>query len=172
MRAPTTHCQICARAIKTVRGWRSGELDDLISHHGYRRPHQQGWQTASCFGARYRPYEVACDALPEAIKSCEAYLARREEWLRDWLANPPETILWERRDMRSIVTASKTLVRPEGFKPQDRDHTFRPHNTYEGQYTRRRMEATHDIASTKESLAELQKRLAEWQPPAAAEGAA
>ena len=42
-------CQICDRAIKANTG--------VIAHHGYQRP-GEGWQTASCPGARALPYEV------------------------------------------------------------------------------------------------------------------
>ncbi len=56
--APWT-CQICGREIKAKSG--------LISHHGYKRPNGQGWQTASCSGARHVPYEVGHDALDAAI---------------------------------------------------------------------------------------------------------
>lgn len=42
------HCQICGRAILAYTG--------LIAHHGYTRP-GDGWQTASCHGARELPYE-------------------------------------------------------------------------------------------------------------------
>ena len=59
---PTTHCQVCGRAIKTVAGRNYAREEDAtgrtvaerIAHHGYRRP-RHGWQTTSCFGARWRP---------------------------------------------------------------------------------------------------------------------
>jgi hypothetical protein len=52
--AETKTCQICGRGIKMVRGH--------IAHHGYQRP-GEGWQTASCYGARALPFEVSCDLL-------------------------------------------------------------------------------------------------------------
>lgn len=58
-------CQICARSI--------GAKNGKIAHHGYERP-GHGWQTSSCSGAMHQPYEVACDALPPAIRSAERYL--------------------------------------------------------------------------------------------------
>lgn len=42
-------CQCCARQIFAETG--------LIAHHGYERP-GDGWQTASCSGARHLPFEV------------------------------------------------------------------------------------------------------------------
>lgn len=49
-------CQICARPIHANKG-------DKIAHHGYQRPYQMGYQTASCYGARELPYERSRDAL-------------------------------------------------------------------------------------------------------------
>jgi hypothetical protein len=83
-----TTCQICGRAIKAGNG--------LIAHHGYQRP-GHGWQTNSCFGARYRPYEVACDALPPAIVGLGAYIARQQTTLASLLESPPATLAYERR---------------------------------------------------------------------------
>jgi len=48
------HCQICGRLIFANSG--------KIAHHGYERP-GNGWQTASCEGARELPFEVSRDAL-------------------------------------------------------------------------------------------------------------
>ncbi len=53
-------CQICGRQIHAAKG--------LIAHHGYQRP-QHGWQTASCYGARYRPFEVSSARLQEYLAS-------------------------------------------------------------------------------------------------------
>lgn len=48
-------CQCCARQIFAQRG--------VIAHHGYERPFQEGWQTASCYGATYVPFEVSRERL-------------------------------------------------------------------------------------------------------------
>jgi len=66
MTAFTTHCQICARAIKAKSG--------KIAHHGYLR--RDGWQTSSCPGARHQPYEVARDRLGLYITNVTAQLER------------------------------------------------------------------------------------------------
>lgn len=47
-------CQICGRPIFAESG--------VIAHHGYQRP-GDGWQTASCPGARELPYEVSRERL-------------------------------------------------------------------------------------------------------------
>jgi hypothetical protein len=52
-----TTCQCCGRQIEANIGGK-------IAHHGYRRPQAgSGWQTASCVGARYAPFQVSRDRL-------------------------------------------------------------------------------------------------------------
>lgn len=51
-------CQCCARQIFAELG--------TIAHHGYERP-GDGWQTPSCMGAKYLPFEVSRDRLGEMI---------------------------------------------------------------------------------------------------------
>lgn len=51
-------CQCCARPIFAETG--------TIAHHGYERP-GWGYQTASCMGAKYLPFEVNRDRLGEMI---------------------------------------------------------------------------------------------------------
>jgi hypothetical protein len=48
-------CQICGKAHQEVGG--------KIAHHGYQRP-GDGYQTASCSGARELRYEISRDAIP------------------------------------------------------------------------------------------------------------
>jgi hypothetical protein len=52
-------CQCCGRQIESKKG--------LIAHHGYERP-GQGWQTSSCMGARYLPFQISRDRLGEMIE--------------------------------------------------------------------------------------------------------
>jgi hypothetical protein len=61
-------CQCCGRDIFAETG--------VIAHHGYERP-GDGWQTESCMGARYLPFEVNRDRLGvliEALKDMKARL--------------------------------------------------------------------------------------------------
>lgn len=51
-------CQCCGRKHLANRGW--------IAHHAYQRP-GDGWQTASCMGAKALPFEVDCTKLGELI---------------------------------------------------------------------------------------------------------
>jgi hypothetical protein len=159
-----TTCQICGRQIKANTG--------LIAHHGYQRP-GQGWQTASCFGARWRPYEVACDALPPAITSISDYIAMREKAFAELIASPPEVLTFEKgtwnwkRGAHDKETV--TVTRPEGFTDATRDDFDRhmPH-TYGGEYRAKRAGIEHDIKSSQHTLAELRKRLKNWVAPAEA----
>lgn len=82
-------CQICERAILAETG--------LIAHHGYERP-GDGWQTASCFGARALPFEVSRDRLGEYVDA----LARERDRLREKLAavsdeTRPSVLHWRER---------------------------------------------------------------------------
>lgn len=173
-------CQICARAILANTG--------LIAHHGYQRP-SHGWQTASCMGARFRPYEVACDALPPAIEAVKDHIARTEHALANWQANPPEGIRCERqtRDRRTgeKYTVQWTVIRPVGFDrsaplPADKnqaawdytparrsEYSFRPCDlvNYAHVYAGRLAGLAQDIAASKHTLAYFEKRLAEWVAP-------
>lgn len=158
----TGHCQICDREIGTTTG--------LIAHHGYTRP-GHGWQTASCFGARWRPYEVACDALPPAIESLQGYIANLSEHIASWLREPPATITFNKEGKYNYGTRSydkipTTVERPVDFDPTaevKRDHyNF---DTYAQRFhfeiERSRMEMKHLTYD----LNRLQKRLADWKAP-------
>lgn len=58
-------CQCCGRQIFAQRG--------KIAHHGYERP-GYGWQTASCMGALYLPFEVARERLADLIVALQHQL--------------------------------------------------------------------------------------------------
>jgi hypothetical protein len=56
-------CQCCAGKFLANTG--------LVSHHAYQRP-GEGWQTASCMGARHLPFEVDRAQLLVMIKAIES----------------------------------------------------------------------------------------------------
>lgn len=59
-------CQICGRPIWAATG--------VIAHHGYERPYRgEGWQTASCPGARELPFEVSRERLAGYIEELTTY---------------------------------------------------------------------------------------------------
>lgn len=81
-------CPVCLRAIAVVRG--------KIAHHGYRRT-EQGWQTASCPGVRFKPLEVSSEGLEWLM----ATLRERRMQLAEAYANratQPEFLTAKRKD--------------------------------------------------------------------------
>lgn len=168
----TTHCQICMRVIKTVRGYPKNDTcgdicDAIIAHHGYRRPRHQGWQTASCMGAKFRPIEVACDALPIVIEHLVGYIARTEALLADFLANPPATLEYEINPAFRWKHGNKgTVERPADFADRDidRDRDGFMRQTYVSLYRQHRKELAAGIKNARADLAEFERRLASWKP--------
>lgn len=153
MNQQTNTCQICARVIKANTG--------VIAHHGYQRP-GDGWQTASCAGARYLPYEVSCDRLPPTIEVVKNFITLRSQVLKEFVENPPETLtvaphyIGDRR-------GGTVLNRPEGFDPEKDVYTG--YQSYESEYKSQRYQIEKSIKQAKADLEFLQKRLADWIPP-------
>ncbi len=157
----TTTCQICGREIKANTG--------LIAHHGYQRP-GEGWQTASCMGARFRPYEVACDALPPAIDSCKRYIANQQAALNAWMTSPPDTITWQRKDGYGTPRGQEfTFERPVDFDPANHSVSYRQ-ESYVFQFDGRKRTLEYEIERAQQSLRYLEKRLADWKPHGSLEG--
>lgn len=146
-RDPT--CQICGRVIKAKGG--------LIAHHGYTRPYE-GWQTSSCEGARYLPYEVSCDRLAEVIEYETAFWARQEQELKVFIANPPETlVVITKRTYGPDV--EKTYTKPEDFNPDE----YCTSRTYAGVYKAEKYNREHTVKMIKANLECMRQRLADWQ---------
>jgi hypothetical protein len=153
---PTTHCQICGRPILANTG--------RIAHHGYKRP--QGWhsQTSSCFGAKFVPYETDHDALDEYIPYIESWLVKAKAEYASWLAEPPETIVYQRRDAYGRTGQAVTYTRPANFdaKRHAEAGSYSPH-TYEGQFTRRAHDLRDNVRGLTAELAFLRDRRAAWR---------
>jgi hypothetical protein len=103
-----THCQICGRLIQAKNG--------RIAHHGYQRP-GHGWQTASCPGAKYRPYEVACERLEwfvnllidmHATKAANLVAVEREELPVSWSYEKRRRDAWSQRETVQVVVTRDT----------------------------------------------------------------
>lgn len=153
----TTTCQICGRAILANTG--------TIALHGYKRP-GHGWQTASCFGAKFRPYEVACDALPIAIEAVQRYLAVREKALKTWTKAPPDFITYHRKDAYgSLIGSSVQLHRPDHFSTKTRPGSTIP-RTYDSLYWSQHFELTSSISRARDEEKYMVNRLAAWRAPA------
>lgn len=150
----TTHCQICARDIKANTG--------LIAHHGYQRP-GNGWQTASCMGAKALPYEQSRDLIPTVITSYKGSLEHQKAYEQELLATPPATITTMARYYRE----SETLTRPANF---DKDAALRqgsynpsdPAQHYAAEYRSLVKNCRSYIADITSEIARLQIRFDEW----------
>jgi hypothetical protein len=149
----TATCQVCGRTIKAGNG--------LIAHHGYRRPYQAGWQSASCEGARYVPYEVSCDRLREVVGMVKDFIVREEGALVGLLATPPQTIIaYERRSAWGNEERVE-YTRPDDFKIDGGCLRFR---TYENAYSKRKYNYEQTIKMAKVDLSSMERRLNEWKP--------
>lgn len=145
-------CQICGRVIKANTG--------LIAHHGYRRP-GNGWQTASCMGAKYKPYEISCDRIPQAIESVNWYIQDRTETLKRIKNDPPAELSFQRGGFGHKI---EKVQKPENFDPNSDRDANRP-RTYAWEYRNRIHELESDIRTSKITLKYLQDRLAAWVAP-------
>ena len=148
-------CQICGRPIKAKNG--------LIAHHGYKRPDRgSGWQTASCPGARYLPYEISCDCLPPTIEYIKRHIERVEAKLIDLIDNPPKTLLIQvggyYRKTEKVVTL------PETFDPKNPPCCVGMYS-YEGKHSDIRRNYEKDIKYSKQDLQYMEDRLKNWIPP-------
>lgn len=120
----TTTCQICARAIKANTG--------VIAHHGYQRP-GNGWQTASCMGAQYLPYEQSRDRIQPVVEQYKGIRQNNIDREKELLNSPPATLT---RFARSSYGEDQVVTRPEnfdaeaaiaqgGFNPSNQDDVYR-----------------------------------------------
>lgn len=154
-------CQICGRAILANTG--------TIANHGYERP-GDGWQTASCSGAKCLPYEVSKDELPPTIKRVAEHIERVKLALADFIANPPRGI--ETNDDRNSsfqqFIKSWTVLRPANFDPKVQPSGSYSMEEYRHSYARlfhRQIEKMQkDIKGSQETKAFFEDRLAKWTP--------
>jgi hypothetical protein len=149
MDTKTAICQVCGRAIKANTG--------LIAHHGYRRPYK-GWQTASCEGARYVPYEVSCDRLREVVEMVKNFIVSQKGALAVFLATPPQMITMHSRR----PSEDRTYTKPNDFV-QD-SYRSRIPRTYECAYADRKYDYERTIKAAKADLERMERRLNEWEP--------
>lgn len=151
----TTTCQICGRPIQANTG--------VIAHHGYQRPYRgSGWQTASCQGARYAPYEQSCDRIPVVIDMIRRFIATSQAALTGLVSAPPETLLGERYlGMGRIETFP--VSKPDDFTPSS-PKDYRK-NSYVSLWHERKHDLERAIAEAQHDQAALEKRLADWVPP-------
>ncbi len=155
-----TECQICGRKIKAKFG--------LIAHHGYKRP-GNGWQTVSCSGAKYRPYQVAKDALEIDIPDVEGYIVQMQQEVDDLRNDPPHSITIAKTDLRGRTvydddkgrTVYVTHWMPDFFNFED--HFMGNKYAYETQKKMRDMQ--YQVSSAKDDRDFMKQRLADWKAP-------
>lgn len=144
-------CQICGRPIKASKG--------LIAHHGYKRP-GCGWQTASCAGARYLPYEVGRDRIPEVIKGIQQWAQDTQATLAAFLKTPPPELIYIRKSgwsQKEII-----LQKPADFQFDTcRSFGFLDYATI---YRQRVREMEQGIQFAEQDILRLQKRYDNWSP--------
>lgn len=149
-----TTCQICARPIKAKSGF--------IAHHGYTRP-GYGWQTASCFGAQYKPYEVSRDAIKLCISSYETAVEVREQRIKDLTTNPPATLT---RIARSSYDQDETYEKPADFNAAgvlDGSVYVYYSDKYAAEYRRQVRDTKRDIEEIKAAIKFLEQRYDAWE---------
>lgn len=148
-----TTCQICAREIKSKTG--------CIAHHGYKRP-GNGWQTASCYGALYSPYEISCNALPGAIQRVTDFIKSVSENLDQFLSSPPAII--KRMDRYGLTRPPQEFKKPDTFNSGERPCSYNFNQQYELEFFSRVREMESSIKSAKRDLVFMEDRLAKWKP--------
>ncbi len=145
-------CQICGREIKAKNG--------IMAHHGYQRPYKAGWQTNSCLGARYPPYEISRDRIPYVMKTLIIFLTANKATLKDLLCHPPKNMYI------SIggAYAKKTIevTRPDDFNIEDMHRSYMP-KTYDYVFSCRRNELERMIREAQKDYDFLKDRYDTWK---------
>lgn len=155
----TTHCQICARDIKANTG--------LIAHHGYQRPQYQGWQTASCDGAKQLPYEVSRDFIPVVIGRYKLHAINQENIADEMLRTPASTLT--RFNMSGFTgkqTSTTEFEKPADFDPYATVNNGARHysySTYENEFAKRYEAHRSNVKEIEASIAFLSDRYNKWE---------
>lgn len=155
MKVQTT-CQCCGRAIKSKHG--------VIAHHGYQRP-GQGWQTASCWGARKQPYEVTCEDLKGWRDNLVLWISANDDAIADFKAKPPETLEVRTKNTFTGRTDVATYTRPEGFNPDDYYGSMP--RTYGNAYSVQAAKLKRHGKEMRDTLEFTRDRIAKWTAPTA-----
>lgn len=149
----TTHCQICARDIKANTG--------IIAHHGYQRPQYQGWQTASCDGARQLPYEVSRDFIPVVIERYKVHAANQEAMADEMLRTPPATIT---KYAMNSYQEDQTFSKPDDFDAYEvvNADRFTGSSSYQNEYIRKYRAHRSNVKEINAAIEFLTDRYNKW----------
>ena len=154
----STHCQICARPIKASTG--------IIAHHGYQRPQYQGWQTASCDGARQLPYEVSRDHIPVVIERYKMHASNQELLADTMLRKPSATLTRIHLNRLGREDSMTEFAKPENFDPYAavnagaRSFTF---SSYENEFVKKYEAHRANVKEINGSIEFLQQRYESWK---------
>lgn len=147
-------CQICGRQIKDNTG--------VIAHHGYQRP-GEGWQTSSCFGARYPAYEISHDRLDQWMTLLETWIPQRETALAIYKEVPPDQYEVGPKDSAGRFRWSKVVTKPDNLDTSTSPATFAAYS-YESEFWFRVHEMERDIRGMKYELDRARQRRKAWKP--------
>lgn len=145
-------CQVCGRQVKAKSG--------VIAHHGYKRPYE-GWQTPSCQGARYVPYEESYERLKEVCEQVKDLLERTKKRFEEFQNNPPQefTVL-EKKSSWDRQGTEVTYQKPEGFDPK---YNYAAPRSYGGVYQAKKSEFVMSIRAMKGDITSMERRIKEWK---------
>lgn len=101
----------CCFANQAVRG--------TMVHHGYQRP-GEGYQTASCPGIRFKPYERSPDGVLAMIDSLEAQITDHTQKLADKENWPSVTMMARAKRSAKHLDGTALVTVERGSKDWDR----------------------------------------------------
>jgi hypothetical protein len=141
-------CQICGRAIHAAAG--------LIAHHGYERP-GDGFQTDSCAGARYEPYEISRDRIREVLDTMLIpQHAHKTEWLERFRADPANLVPGPEVRTGEKDHRGKWITHRQPIGPDHQDYAH---------YRRiREKQAEQEVERLQLFISDLTSRYEKWKP--------
>jgi hypothetical protein len=153
-------CQICSRPIHAASG--------VIAHHGYERPSQlPGYQTDSCYGARFQPFEVSRDRLGWYIENVAApsfEAAKAERALLDKpgvaVPGPEYTSNLRGLDGKLIRQTMRVGLDWDGMRPDGRRDAY----TYADYLRFAIARADQDVSMSERHLNDQRGRFDAWKP--------
>ncbi len=157
-------CQCCGRDVFAETG--------VIAHHGYERP-GEGWQTASCWGARQLPFEVNRDRLGKLLEHMREQHANITKY-RDDVVNDEASFIWtftdktKPRDNRGRRGTTTCTVTREAFDAcyaiylEVREHRQSPEPTFLGLKANKITELGQSIQRLADTITVQQARYDGW----------
>jgi hypothetical protein len=152
-------CQACGRAIRSAYG--------IIALHGYERP-GDGYQTASCMGAKELPFEVSNLILLAAIRYHEARISDLSEKIAGVEAETlPVTVTWNSASWDRLRNNSVSFdVTRENFEAlkAEKPGVFPFYQSFENHRDTYVAKLTGYLRHWRAGLVECRKRNQDWKP--------